>query len=78
MKYSINQDIVESMQKRGSLEDSIYLQLEKIQALCSAQTILNSSDAIPTPTTRAYYSMVIEEQTSELRRLIDILLADNK
>lgn len=78
MKYSINQDIVESMQKRGSLEDSIYLQLEKIQALCSAQTILNSSDAIPTPTTRTYYSMVIEEQTSELRRLIDILLADNK
>jgi len=76
VKYGINQDIVESMQKRGSLEDSIYLQLEKIQALCSAQTILSSSDAVPTPATRTYYSMVIEEQTSELRRLIDILLGD--
>ncbi|GAB1264950.1 hypothetical protein NBRC116493_21500 [Aurantivibrio infirmus] len=77
MKYSINQDIVESMQQRGSLEDSIYLQLDKLQALCSAQTVLNASEAVPTSNTRTYYSMVIEEQTTELRKLIDILLADN-
>lgn len=78
MKPSINQDIVESVQQRGSLEDSIYLQLDKMQALCTAQTALSSSDALPTPKTRTYYSIVIEEQASELRRLIDILLTDHK
>lgn len=55
------------------LEDEIYLRMDKLQALCSAQIILDSSDNVPTRNIRTYYSMVIEEQIIELRELLNQL-----
>lgn len=55
------------------LEDEIYLRIDKLQALCSAQIILDSGDNIPSPNIRAHYSMVIDEQVTELRSLLNRL-----
>ncbi len=55
------------------LEDEIYLRLDKLQALCSAQIILDTSDSIPGRYIRAHYSMVIDEQVTELRTLLNQL-----
>ncbi|MES2676177.1 MAG: hypothetical protein V4660_18210 [Pseudomonadota bacterium] len=56
-----------------SLEDDIYLRIEKLQALCSTQTMLDSNGVIPDTDVRFHYGMVIEEQVAELRRLLDAL-----
>ncbi len=56
-----------------SLEDDIYLRIEKLQALCSTQTMLDSNGVIPDSDVRFHYGMVIEEQVAELRRLLDAL-----
>jgi hypothetical protein len=55
------------------LEDEIYLRVDKLQALCSAQIIMDCSDNVPTRHIRTYYSMVIEEQIIELRDLLNQL-----
>lgn len=55
------------------LEDEIYLRIDKLQALCAAQIIMDDSDAAPAPSIRARYSMVIEEQVTELRNLLNQL-----
>lgn len=56
------------------LEDEIYLRIDKLQALCSAQVILDSSDAAPPARCiRMHYSMVIDEQVAELRNLLNQL-----
>ncbi|MES2675495.1 MAG: hypothetical protein V4660_14735 [Pseudomonadota bacterium] len=55
------------------LEDEIYLRVDKLQALCSAQIIMDSSDNVPTRHIRTYYSMIIEEQIIELRDLLNQL-----
>lgn len=55
------------------LEDEIYLRIDKLQALCSAQIILDSSDVAPTRCIRTHYSMVIDEQVTELRNLLNQL-----
>jgi len=55
------------------LEDEIYLRLDKLQALCSAQILLDSHDTAPPRYRRCCYSMVIEDQVTELRSLIDQL-----
>lgn len=56
-----------------SLEDDIYLRIDKLQALCSTQTMLDSNDSAPDPSIRFHYSLVIEEQVIELRDLLDKL-----
>jgi len=55
------------------LEDEIYLRIDKLQALCSAQIILDSSDTAPARYIRTHYSMVIDEQVTELRNLLNQL-----
>lgn len=55
------------------LEDEIFLRVDKLQALCSAQIIMDSSDNVPTRHIRTYYSMIIEEQITELRDLLNQL-----
>ncbi len=59
--------------KDYSLEDDIYLRIDKLQALCSTQTMLDSNDSIPDTSVRFHYSLVIEEQVIELRGLLDKL-----
>ena len=55
------------------LEDEIYLRVDKLQALCSAQIILDMNDLSPARYSRAHYSLAIEEQVTELRNLLDQL-----
>lgn len=55
------------------LEDEIYMRIDKLQALCMAQIMLDASDTAPAPHIRMYYSMVIEEQVMEMRNLMDKL-----
>jgi hypothetical protein len=55
------------------LEDEIYLRIDKLQALCSAQIIVDASDTAPARYVRMHYSMVIDEQVTELRNLLNQL-----
>lgn len=56
-----------------TLEDEVYLRIDKLQAMCAAQVMLNTSDTPMASHIRIYHSMVIEEQAIELRKLIDQL-----
>lgn len=55
------------------LEDEIYMRIDKLQALCNAQVMLDASDTAPAPQIRVFYSLVIEEQVQEIRKLMDKL-----
>ena len=55
------------------LEDEIYLQLDKLQALSALQTLLNTTETPPTRTQYLHYSMTLEEQVNKLRALVDQL-----
>lgn len=55
------------------LEDEIYLQLDKLQALVSLQTLLNTAETTPTRAQHLYYAMTVEEQVGKLRELVDEL-----
>lgn len=55
------------------LEDEIYLRIDKLQALCAAQVILDSNDVAPARYIRTHYSMIIDEQVAELRKLLNQL-----
>ncbi|RYY01370.1 MAG: hypothetical protein EOO53_17905 [Gammaproteobacteria bacterium] len=55
------------------LEDEIYLRMDKLQALCAAQIVLDASDTATARYVRTHYSMVIEEQVTELRNLLNQL-----
>lgn len=57
------------------LEDEIYMRIDKLQALCAAQIMLDASDTAPASQIRLFYSMVIEEQVMEIRNLMDKLFA---
>lgn len=55
----------------AKLEDALYLQADKLLALCSVQAAWANGDYTPSPATRNHYSIVLEEQALELRRLLD-------
>ncbi|RYG10571.1 MAG: hypothetical protein EOO07_21950 [Chitinophagaceae bacterium] len=55
------------------LEDEIYSRLNKLQALCAAQIVLDTHDISAVRYVRAHYSMVIDEQVTELRNLLNQL-----
>lgn len=55
------------------LEDEIYLQLDKLQALVSLQTLLNTGEISLTRAQHLYYAMTVEEQLGKLRELVDEL-----
>jgi len=55
------------------LEDEIYLRIDKLQALCAAQTLLDMNNISPARYSRTNYSLAIEEQVTELRSLLDQL-----
>ncbi|MEX1033480.1 MAG: hypothetical protein WDZ30_08970 [Cellvibrionaceae bacterium] len=78
MKQQINRDIINNLPLAGSdpqLEDALYLQVDKLLALCAVQIALAAGDHTPSPATRNHYSLVMEEQTLELRYLLDRLFA---
>lgn len=55
----------------SKLEDALYLQADKLLALCSVQSAWANADYTPSPSTRNHYSLIMEEQALELRRLLD-------
>lgn len=55
------------------LEDEIYLQADKLVALCTVQAAWASTEYEPSPAVRHHYALVVEEQALELRRLLDRL-----
>lgn len=57
-----------------ALEDEIYLQLDKLQALTALQTLMNSADDPDVPRKHyQHYSLVIEEHLLKLRGLLNQL-----
>ncbi|HWV15356.1 MAG TPA: hypothetical protein VN030_07970 [Cellvibrio sp.] len=62
-----------SFLKHYLLEDEIFMRIEKLEALCTVQIMLDASDTAPASQIRMYYSMVIEEQVTEMRSLLNQL-----
>lgn len=58
----------------GELEDQLYLQADKLLALCAAQTALDNSDEPLAPGIRSHYSLLMEEQARALRHTLEKLL----
>ena len=71
VKPFVNQDIVESLRNRDRLEDSIFQQLEKIQALSEAQRIIDVNETALSAKGRQFYSIVLDDHVQELRKLLD-------
>lgn len=68
-----NRDIEEttSMANQIDLEDAIFLAADKLQALCTVQSELESSECPMSDKTRSHYSIILEDQMNELRRLLE-------
>lgn len=55
------------------LEDEIFLRIDKLEALCAAQILLDNNEIASARNIRTHYSMVVEEQVLELRKLLSQL-----
>ena len=68
-----NRDIRETMSlvENSELEDSIFLTIDKIQALCAVQAELEANECALAPKTRVHFAMVMEQQVEDLRRLLE-------
>lgn len=55
------------------LEDEIYRQLDKIEALTALNTLLNRAETPPARSQLLHYCMTLEEQMVRMRELIDRL-----
>lgn len=68
-----NRDIAETLTARdcGNLEDEIFQAVDKLQALCTVQARLESVEASVGNQVRCHYALVVEEQVSRLRTLLD-------
>lgn len=54
-----------------SLEDSIFKNLDRLEALCNARTALDSNDCILPKAAMHHYSSVVEDYTKELKKLLN-------
>lgn len=55
-----------------ALEDEIYLQLDKLQALTALQTLMNSMEDPAVPRKHfQHYSLIMEEHLQKLRGLVN-------
>ena len=61
----------EQTRKRAELEDQIYLQMDKLLALCGMQSIADANDCEVPVGLRTNYSVVLEEQAQNLRELLN-------
>lgn len=61
----------------GELEDAIYLQMDKLLALCGMQALADGSDCEVPLGLRSNYSVVLEEHALALRKLLDQLFEPN-
>lgn len=67
----VNQDVVETLRGRDKFEDSIFQQLDKIQALSEAQRLIDVNETPLTSKSRGNYSTMMDEQLQELRHLLE-------
>ncbi|MGI1677848.1 MAG: hypothetical protein K6L75_03895 [Cellvibrionaceae bacterium] len=70
---SINQDVLESLRAIEPLEDEIYFEMDKLEALCHMCTIVENSGDSPPPKTRSHYAYVVEDQIKLIRNLLNKL-----
>jgi PleD family two-component response regulator len=66
-----NGDIDETLRANGELEDKIFQQLERLQALTAMQYRADTCETLKGLPNRAAFSELMDEQVRELRRLID-------
>lgn len=71
VKAYVNQDVVESLRARDQLEDLIFQQLDKVQALSEAQRLVDRSETPMSSKSRCYYSTLLDDQLQELRGLLE-------
>lgn len=67
----INTDIVESLRANEPLEDDIFLQMEKIDALCSIRAAVDAGETAMSSRKMTYFSMIMEQEVKALRKLLD-------
>lgn len=64
-------DYVGARKAAAELEDRVYLQIDKLMALCSMQAIADTNECEVPLGLRTNYSVVLEEHALTLRKLLD-------
>lgn len=64
-------DYVGARKAAAELEDKVYLQMDKLSALCSMQAIADTNECEVPLGLRTNYSVVLEEHALALRQLLD-------
>lgn len=74
MKKAGNAELNLDFLNKYVLEDEIYLQLDKLQALTALQTLINSTEDPDVPRRHhQHYSLIVEEHLLKLRGLLNQL-----
>ncbi len=74
MKKTDNVELNLDFLNNYALEDEIYLQLDKLQALTALQTLMNSTEDPMLPRKHyQHYSLIMEEHLVRLRVLVNQL-----
>lgn len=74
MKKADNAELNLDFLNNYALEDEIYLQLDKLQALIALQTLMNSTEDPALPRKHyQHYSLIMEEHLLRLRGLLNQL-----
>ncbi|WP_308366784.1 MULTISPECIES: hypothetical protein [unclassified Microbulbifer] len=66
-------NLVAGLSSRAKLEEDLYLQVDKLVALVSVQTVLDNGDYQPSRAIRNHYSLVIEEHALAVSKLLNQL-----
>lgn len=69
----MNQDVLESLRAVEPLEDKIFFEMDKLEALCQMRTIVENAEDDPSAKTLSHYAYVIEDQVATLRELLNQL-----
>lgn len=70
-RTKLNSDVMETLGITEPLEESIFLQMEKIDALCRMRSAVDSGEVAMSRRTFSYFSLVVEQELSALRKLLD-------
>ena len=66
-----SRDVCETLKANGELEDAIFQQLERVQAMSSMQCHLDASEPPGNLPNRLHYSQLLDDQIKTLRQLLD-------
>lgn len=74
MKKADNAELNLDFLKNYALEDEIYLQLDKLQALTALQMLMHSAEDPDIPKKHyQHYSLIVDEHVLALRKLLNQL-----